>query len=106
MNNMQTIGSYSELAELSGKGKKPLIVSLETGDYESLMCEVVESLQNENTRAFELVKVSGKIAKQIQQELNILKLPAIILLYEANIKAIFQGLVAKHEILNILNKIN
>jgi len=106
MKNIQSFNQYSDLVTLSEKKQKPIIVSLESGGYTCLMCEVVETFLVENKDAFEFIKICGPIAEHIKSELSMLKLPAMFILFDGNIKSIFQGLVAKHDIMNVLSKIN
>jgi len=106
MKNIQSFSSYSDLVKLSEKKNKPIIVSLESGGYTCLMCEVVESFLTENRDGFEFIKITGPTAEHIKSELLMLKLPAMFILFEGNIKSIFQGLVAKHDIMKVLSGIN
>jgi len=105
MKNTQIINSYDQLVEISKKETKTIIISLEAGEYPCLMSEVIDDLAIEENAAFKLIKVSGPTALTIQRELNILKLPALILLHQTNIHAIFQGLASKQDILKALNNI-
>jgi len=105
MKNTQSITSYEELVRISKKESKPIIISLEAGEYPCLMSDVINDLANEKNAGFKLIKVCGPTALTIQTELNILKLPALILLNKESIHAIFQGLVSKQDIINSLNKI-
>ena len=106
MKNLQNFKNYSDLVSLSKKKQKPIIVSLEGGGYTCLMCEVVETFLNENRDAFEFIKITGSIAEHIKSELSMMKLPAMFILFDGNIKSIFQGLVAKHDIMNVLSSID
>ena len=105
MENLQNFKNYTDLVSLSKKKQKPIIVSLESGGYTCLMCEVVESFLIENRNAFTFIKITGPIAEHIKSELSMLKLPAMFILFDGNIKSIFQGLVAKHDIMNVLSGI-
>jgi len=106
MENLQNFRNYSDLVKLSEKKLKPIIVSLESGNYTCLMCEVVESFLTENKDTFEFIKIAGPTADHIKSELSMLKLPAMFILFDGNIKSIFQGLVAKHDIMNVLSTLN
>ncbi len=81
-----------------------MLLSLELGDYSSLMYQVVAAYLEENPKAFSWLKITGVNAQKIQEELSILQLPALLLLEKGNIIAIFQGMVAKHEIRKALAK--
>ena len=105
MKNTQTFSNYSDLVTLSEKKKKPIVVSLESGKYTCLMCEVVENFLRENKDSFQFIKITGTTAEHIKSELSMLKLPAMFILFEGEIKSIFQGLVAKHDIMKVLSNI-
>lgn len=103
MKNTQSFNSYSDLEKLSQGKSKPIVVSLENGNYNCLMCEVVETFLTENKDTIEFIKITGPIAQSIKSELSMLKLPAMIILFDGKIKSIFQGLVAKHDIMKVLS---
>ena len=105
MKNIQTFSNYSDLVTLSKKKQKPIIVSLESGGYTCLMCEVVETFLTENKNTFEFIKITGPTAEHIKSELSILKLPGMFILFDGEIKSIFQGLVAKHDIMKVLSEL-
>jgi len=104
MENIQIIDNFADIVALSRKKNKTMVLSLELGDYSSLMYQVVETYLEENPEAFSWLKIAGRNAQKIQEELSILQLPALILIEKGNIIAIFQGMVAKHEIQKALSK--
>lgn len=106
MEDVQILSEYSDLIALSEGNNQPVLVALLTGDYTCLMCEVLESLATDNSEAFQLLKLSGENSLRIQTELSILNLPALIILHDGKIKAIFKGLMAKHEIEAVLSELN
>lgn len=105
MQNIQTINNYSDLIRLSVKSDAPIGVFLESGSHSVLMSEVVDNFWKESSEHFKLIKVSGEVSTAVQKELSILKLPALIILYKGSIRAIFQGLVAKHELVSVFLKL-
>ncbi len=104
MENIQTINNFADIVSLSQKKSKAIILSLEVGNYSSLMFQVVDAYLEENPEAFSWLKIAGLNAQKIQEELSILQLPALIILEKGNIIAIFQGMVASHEIQKALSK--
>ncbi len=102
MENIQTINNFADIVSLSQKKSKAMILSLEVGNYSSLMFQVVDAYLEENPEAFSWLKIAGGNAQKIQEELSILQLPALIILEKGNIIAIFQGMVASHEIQKVL----
>ena len=99
------INSYSELLSMSSKVEKPLLVLLATENHPSLMEEVIGAIRKESPNAFQLLQIQGQQASNIKFELNILNLPALIILKNGENKAICQGLIAKHELEAILQKL-
>jgi len=105
MENAKSITNYEDLQEIAIKSELPLFVLLELGNYPSLMTEVISSLQAEAPKRFKLIKIHGLPARTIQSDLNVLNLPALVILNKEKITAIYQGLIAKHELQSILDKI-
>lgn len=105
MQNTRAINNYSDLIRLSENSARPIGVFLESGSHSVLMSEVLDDFWQEDRERFQLLKISGAVSAAIQADLSILKLPALLILHHGTIRAIFQGLVAKHELLSVFAKL-
>ncbi len=106
MENLDTIKNYKALEKLAKGTSKVLMVTLQSGAYPSLMCQVIASASENQQHKTKCINIVGDAARTIQQELNILNLPALVIFQEGRITSIFQGLIAHHELKQILDKIN
>lgn len=105
MKKEQITTTYGQLANWSKRIDQALFVLLENESYSGLMNEVLNDLKEEHEGLFQFIKIKGDEAKAIQQEVSFSKLPALLIFSKGTLVAIYQGLVAKHEITEFLSKI-
>jgi len=106
MENIDTIRNFKALENLAKRTDKVLLVTLKAASYPTLMCQVIESSIENHKQKVQCLTIEGEAAETIQKELNILNLPALVIFKNGRITSIFQGLIAQHELEQILSKIN
>lgn len=102
--HIHTIESFSTLSQKSKESQEPILCVLGVRNGLCLVNEIAESYLKEHPNAFELIKINGNEAVAIQRELSILNLPSAILLASGKIIAMFENIMAKHELTNALQQ--
>lgn len=102
MMHIDTIQSFTSLAQKSSDSDQPILCVLESRKGFCLVNEIAESYLQEYPDAFELINIAGSAAEAIQVELSILNLPSAILLVNGQITAMFERIMAKHDLFNAL----
>lgn len=95
-----------ELLEKLKNWTSPILVRLSNReDNDFLIDSIVTKVKQKKTYEVEYKKLDSVISEEIKQELHIIKNPALLLIQEGEIKAIFSGIVSQFQLENAIQEL-
>ena len=106
MESLENITNLSELLAIFETQQVPYLVyicSHYTDSY--LIDKVVKNTQEKFSKDLGYRKITGSVAEQIKEALKITRNPALLLISQGEIKAVFGGIIAQYQLEQALEEL-
>ena len=106
MKSLENIKNLSDLLVVFEKQQIPFLVYLCSRCTDSyLIDKVVKNTQEKFSKDLGYQKITGLAAEQIKEALKITRNPALLLIGQGEIKAIFSGIIAQYQLEQALEEL-